>query len=194
MKNFTKTFVLLSFVIFFSCNSQDIAETEITGDPNFRVIENNSRSLSDPCLIKDLIVGQNQNTPGGTVSVATDGVDILITYDVTSDWTITETHMSIGDCVQTIPINGGGNPKVGHFEHGSSHSNVSQVTYLVSRTALPVDIYCFAAHAKVSSANGNESAWAEGITFEGNNWGMFNQESIAECDAFGGGGGGGGED
>ncbi len=104
-----------------------------------------------------------------------------------SDWTIDLTHLSIGDCDQSIPTTGSGNPKVGRFEHTEPHTeDTNNVVYMVDLDALIAeheleDVYCFAAHAEVTGPDSEETAWAEGTGFEGNNWAMFVQTSLSEC-------------
>ena len=72
--------------------------------------------------------------------------------------------------------------------------------YFINLNILPdyTDLYCFAAHAEVSSSNGGETAWAGQIggqnsednseeeytvmDFDGNSWAMYIQASQTSCD------------
>jgi hypothetical protein len=173
---------------FLACNTEELSidnsETN-SNNPNFRISESNftlaaRASTSDPCMVTNLIAGQHYTA--GRVEVGSDGVDLSVTYFTDPGWTISETHMSIGNCdEQSIPTTGSGNPKIGHFEQSSSHSTgVNVVTYYIDLSVLDNN-YCFAAHAKVQGPSGNESAWAEGPSFSGNSWAMFVEALLTDC-------------
>ena len=182
----------LGLLMFFSCTFEDFEEETVTQDPNFRVteafrktkkgVESMSRtSEEEPCMTTNLIAGQHYLA--GTVEVNIDEGDLIITYTTNEDWTISETHMSIGNCDdQSIPTTGSGNPKVGKFEHSTSHSEgVNVVSYRINKEALN-NQYCFAAHAVVKNSNGEETAWAEGTSFEGKNWAMYVEALLSDCE------------
>lgn len=192
MRNIKLVAVALISVAFFGCNSEELSnENTVQKNPNFRVVEGVTSqdqyrtSLDVPCMTTNLIAGQNH--VAGTVSVDRDGTDLIITYSTNADWTIGGTHMSIGNCEdQTIPTTGSGNPKIGHFEHSTTHANgVTEVTYYIDSTVLEND-YCFAAHAEVSGPTGNETAWGEGVGFDGNSWAMYVEALLSDCDVDGG--------
>ena len=183
-------------VLFFTC-SEDILQDEKSVDPNFRVFEYSGKggdSFSGnkiiegevPCYEQDLIAGQYY--VAGSVKVSRTETDIMITYDTShTDWSISATHMSIGDCDLTIPTTGSGNPKVGRFDHSSDHSvDVNEVVYaisldVISEIALGELYYCFAAHAVVVGPDGEETAWAQGLDFDGNSWAMYVQAALEDC-------------
>ena len=131
-------------------------------------------------MTTNLIAGQNM--VAGTVSVDSDGQTLTITYTTNSDWTIDATHLSIGNCdEQWVPTTGSGNPKVGKFEHSASHPDgTTTVTYYLDQSVLNEN-YCFAAHAEVSGPS-NETAWAEGLDFDGNSWAMYVEAFLSDCD------------
>ena len=131
----------------------------------------NLRTSVVDCLEVDLIAGQNE--VAGTVSLAKVGNSVHVTYSTTNDWKITETHLFVGDCGD-MPVNNGGNPKVGKFPFKGSHNSVDEYTYIVSLAGLP-ECLCVAAHAVVENdvTNANETAWGEGTDFPGNSWAMY---------------------
>lgn len=192
MKKFTFIIYAMVLFVFLSCSTEKITEDTISQDPNFRVTEsviNNSiinfgrTSLEEPCMTTNLIAGQHYIA--GTVTVDTDGENLIITYTTNEEWTIGATHMSIGNCdEQAIPTTGSGNPKVGKFEHSTTHSDgVNEVTYTISMSvANEVGAFCFAAHAEVSGPTGGETAWAEGSEFDGKSWAMFVEANVSDCD------------
>jgi hypothetical protein len=190
MKNTIYVVAMLLALSFLSCNTEDITLIENISDANFRVTEQSidfeSQRLSydDPCLSTRLMAGQHYEA--GTVTVDTDGVNLIITYRTNPDWSISATHMSIGNCEdQAIPTTGSDNPKIGRFAHGTEHVvGVNQVVYYVDKNAFN-DLYCFAAHAVVTGPEGQETAWAEGLDFGGNSWAMYVEARQSDCDVTG---------
>lgn len=196
MKKITLQLFSLVTLLMLSCSPEQIEDDSLnlTLDPNFRVTESiikdvdlyNNRIVipggeNEPCLSTNLIAGQHHIA--GTVTVDIDGDDIIITYTTNEDWSIGATHLSIGNCAeQTIPTTGSGNPKVGRFEHSTTHNDgTNQVVYTLDASVLD-DNYCFAAHAEVSGPTGGETAWAEGEDFDGNNWAMYVSALLSDCD------------
>ena len=177
--------VLLS-ITFFNCNTEEIPNEnlETNKDPNFRVQEFNNQlnrnELDEPCIYLRLLAGQHNEA--GEVTVDIEGEDLIITYSTQENWVIKATHMSIGNCgEQEIPTTGSGNPKIGKFEHGTTHNDgVNEVVYYINKDALN-DLYCFAAHAVVTGPDGEETAWAEGLDFGGNSWAMYVEATQSEC-------------
>ena len=195
MKKSIIVFMSVGMLVLFNCTFEQLEEETINQDPNFRVTSffkkakkgNNNLSRSsaeEPCMTTNLIAGQNNIA--GTITVDTDENDLIITYSTNDDWVINATHMSIGNCAdQAIPTTGSGNPKVGKFEHHTTHSDaVNVVTYRISREALDNE-YCFAAHAEVVGPTGEETAWAEGTPFSGKNWAMYVEALLSDCDIDG---------
>ena len=185
MKKPTIITMILCALFFVNCSTEDTLDIEINNSPNFRVLESdgtlNRDSVDDPCIVVNLIAGQH--IIAGTLSINTNEDDLILTYRTSGEWTITETHMSIGDCDElTFPTTGAGNPKIGRFEHSTSHSDgVSEVVYYINKDAI-ADSYCFAAHAVVESAESSETAWAEGVDFGGNSWAMYVEANKGDCD------------
>jgi hypothetical protein len=193
MKKITVLISALLLISFFSCNTESINDEKITQDPNFRVFEAKVKkkgsisslrmSLDEPCMSTNLIAGQNYIA--GTVTVDTDGENLIITYTTNEEWTIDATHLSIGDCgEQSIPTTGSGNPKVGKFAHSTTHSEgVNEVTYLIDLSVANEEgDFCFAAHAEVTGPEGEETAWAEGTPFDGKSWAMYVEANTSDCD------------
>ena len=173
-------------LVFFNCSTDELKNEKINQDPNFRVSETildgtESTSEIESCITTNLIAGQHYIA--GAVTVDIDGENLIITFSTNSNWTIKATHLSIGDCDdQSIPVTSSGNPKVGNFEYSSTHSDgTNEVIYTISLAAIGDD-FCFAAHAEVIGPTGEETAWAEGLEFEGNGWAMYVKVSLKDCD------------
>ncbi|WP_223032473.1 hypothetical protein [Hanstruepera marina] len=186
MKKLNLSSAVLAFITLFSCNTEELQlnDLETSKTPDFRVQEFNNQSqrnpLYDTCIYVQLIAGQQYEA--GQVTVDIEGDDLILKYSTHEDWVINATHLSIGNCgEQDIPTTGSGNPTIGRFEHGTTHSEgVNEVVYYVNRQALN-DVYCFAAHAVVTGPNGEETAWAEGLDFGGNSWAMYVEATQSEC-------------
>ena len=189
MKKLTLPTILLCALFLVNCSTEEVLETETNKSPNFRVLESDGilqrDSVDDPCKVLDLIAGQH--IIAGTMSIDANEEDIILTYRTNEDWAIKETHLSLGDCnLLTFPTTGADNPKIGRFEHSTTHSEaVREVSYFINKEAVS-DIYCFAAHAVVVSAKGSETAWAEGIDFGGKSWAMYVEANKTDCEIAGG--------
>lgn len=207
MKKFSILLSLMSVLLFLQCTNENPENTQYleTQEPYFRVTESTVKhnfaaraSYDEPCKSTNLIAGQDFENPIGAVTVDVDydneffpEGNLIITYTtvMNSNWTIDLTHLSVGDCIQSIPTTGSGNPKVGHFEHTEPHSaGTNEVIYHVSLDVLPDPngedevLYCFAAHAEVTGPDSEETAWAEGPEFDGNSWAMFVDSKLSDCD------------
>lgn len=194
MKKSTMSLFAFCLLVIVGCSSDIESIEENTINPNFRVFDaiikgesaiEGDRGAEDPAAItcgEPITLKAGQHHDAGTVVVTTDGENLIITYVTNGDWIIGATHMSIGDCLeQTIPQTGSGNPKVGHFEHSSEHPDgTNEVVYLISLDVVSENM-CFAAHAEVTGPTGGETAWAEGIEFDGNSWAMYVQMDLSEC-------------
>jgi len=160
------TLLLLVSLVMASCSVEN-EETYL--NENNANLETQGGDDFTLCHTTMLVAGQNMYI--GTVDVYTDGDTIKVTYTITdSDWTLELTHLWIGDCTD-LPTNNPGNPIIGQFPYSESHPGATTFSYediLVS----DLDGYCVAAHAEVIGPS-SETAWAEGLEFEGNNWAMY---------------------
>jgi hypothetical protein len=142
-------------------------------------------------LTVPLMAGQHYEA--GSITVSNDAENLVVVYETTGDWVITETHLHVGCDVWDIPMNRGGNPQVGHFDYQGEHDPaVTTVTYTVPLA----DIECFeacgqdlviAAHASVERPDGSggtqgETAWGDGPGFPGHNWAMYFEYEVACCE------------
>ena|GEM_PF-5865597 len=134
------------------------------------------------CTSINLIAGQHHTA--GQVSVIREGDNLIITYTTNGDWTISETHLTLGNCENgVVPEYFTSNPMIGHFEHSGTHQNVNEVSYTVDITGIE-DTYCFAAHAVVNGPTGGETAWAEGEDIGGNSWAMYVESNLSDCETI----------
>jgi len=185
MRNFYFLAVILLSILITSCSAESTNDTfTITEAEKQNLIDLDTRSSLDEeesCLTVNLIAGQNNEAGRVTIDIV-DG-NFVITYTSFDDWLIYGTHLSINNCEDDdFPMTGAGNPKVGRFEYSTdSNTGVTEVVYTIDASNFE-DRFCFAAHAEVTGPTGGESAWAEGQDFPGNNWAMFVEGSVLDCD------------
>lgn len=136
----------------------------------------------DNCFYTHLVAGQHY--VAGSVTINIEGDNLIITYSTNEDWTIGITHLSIGNCDEDwVPLTGSGNPRIGQFEYTEPFSSTStEVVYVISLEGLD-DNFCFAAHAEVVGPSGEETAWAQGIQFNGRSWAMYSEVNASDCDS-----------
>jgi hypothetical protein len=185
MKKFNLLTIFLFVCILMGCSQQEISK-----DEQFQERKKDIKILpaettpetnhEDHCVYTHLIAGQHH--VAGSVTVDLVGENLFITFSTNGDWTIGTTHLSIGNCDEDwVPLNGGGNPQIGHFEYTEPFSySPHEVVYVIPVAGLD-DNYCFAAHAEVEGPSGGETAWAEGAEFSGRSWAMFVESFLSDC-------------
>ena len=116
-------------------------------------------------VVVNLIAGQHINV--GTVTVTNTETEILVTYQTNGDWAIDETHLDVELGYSGLNTTKKGNPVPGQFSYHTSHSNpVTQVSFTIENFGWTVgnELY-IAAHAVVTSSQGTETAWGEGLDY-----------------------------
>ena len=136
--------VLLAAAMLFSC--EDDLSLQKPGrqiDVPLTLQEECGEPYSTPLLA-------GQNTEVGEIQITTDGNTLYVTYQITEAfWTIEATHLDVEEDYEDLPVNGGGNPKIGHFEYSEDHNpQVTSYTYTIDVSDL--DQVVIAAHAVVN--------------------------------------------
>ena len=136
--------------------------------------------------VVSLIAGQHIDV--GTVTVSNDETYLYVTYETSGDWYLTETHLYVGS-EDGIPLNGAGNPKIGHFPYHGDHETVKSYTFDPIPLADLGDPFVVVAHAVVDKIiNGDtmiseETAFGCGDKeFPGNRWGCYFEYEKQVCD------------
>ena len=96
----------------------------------------------------DIVAGQNEVC--GQLSIQVSGSDLIISYNINSDWTLVVTHLEVKSSPTLFYVNGSGNPVPGQFEF------TGETTYtipLAGRTNTDGITY-IAAHAVVENCEG----------------------------------------
>ena len=159
------------------------------GVPVSFVLEN---PLGEPMVVA-LLAGQYIEV--GTVTVSNDETLLSIAIDTSEgDWVLTETHVAVADNLEDLPQTGSGNPQVGHFDLSAEHDPpVTSWTYEIEYTYVPGAELFIAVHAVVWLLDGGgapiqeETAWADGIPFPGNNWATYLNYTVQSGPENGGG-------
>ena len=157
------TLILMSFAVLISCSKGN--------DEIFEPTANLEQLIPVSFFETNLVAGQNLIS--GTVSIAIDNGDLIVTYQTEGTWEIRETHLYVGD-LAGLPTNRPGNPIIGHFPYSGVHdAGTTQVVYIIP-SVQPGDHLYIAAHAVVvdTSTGVSETAWGEGDPIGGRSWAM----------------------
>ena len=124
-------------------------------------------------LVVPLLAGQHIDV--GTVTVTNTETEILVTYQTKGDWLIKETHLDVELTYSGLNTTKKGNPIPGKFTYKTTHkSPVTEVSFTIENFGWSVDSELYiAAHAVVTSSQGTETAWGDGLDFPGNNWATY---------------------
>lgn len=180
------TAILLIATVLFSCKKADVPLTQKPADINLQVAE---VRLNETVLGKSgdpqnfntsvtLVAGQHINA--GNIEVTNDDEYIYVTYATANGYTLTQTHLYVGNCA-LIPVTRAGNPIPGQFPNATAHRNITSYMYRVPISAITIgNCGCIAAHAVVQKLDAKgkvideQTAWGQGtrINPTGGNWGM----------------------
>ncbi len=147
-----------------------------------------------PCGEPETVVlWAGQNFEAGSVTVSITGRVLCIDIETADGWVLTETHVAVATSLDSIPQTGSGNPKIGKFlfqaEHDPAVASYTYCTDPLEYLYEAGDVF-IAVHAAVQrlDESGNvvqeETAWADGLPFPGNNWATYFTYTVDEC--FGG--------
>jgi len=121
-----------------------------------------------------LVTGKNIDV--GTVNVWNDADNLYVKYVITDqDWCLTETHLQVATSLAGIPKTKKGNPIPSQFEENDEHDCVTEVLYtynLVEKEWSDDTEFFIAAYAVVFNEK-IETAWADGLDFDGKNWATY---------------------
>lgn len=110
-------------------------------------------ALAQSCTDYPLYAGKT--TLVGSVTVCNDENSLTVTYNTSFGWSISETHLAVGDELRDIPQTKTGNPIPGQFPYGGNHNPpVSSVPFTIAKSAIGPNIghnstVIIAAHAVV---------------------------------------------
>ena len=152
---------ILSGFIFASCDKEDDSmkfkgpQAKFKGEEDIEIKA--MQSTSGTTEVR-LLAGQHIEV--GKVTVTNDDDYLYVTYSTEGfGWTMTETHLHVGNTKGDFPLSGNNNPAPGRFDFSGNHDFVSEVTYTIEKSELPElmanGLYYIAAHAVV---NGGETS------------------------------------
>jgi len=131
---------------------------------------------SDP-LVVDLIAGQNKIA--GSIQTWDDGQSLFIRFQTTGSWCLTESHLAVALSLDEIPQSNG-NPIPGQFPYKNYHQCATNFLYTIPLENQACELY-IAAHASVKKPGAQETAWANGNDFPGNNWATYFIYQTNDC-------------
>ncbi len=126
---------------------------------------------------RPLIAGQNYIV--GNVAIRRDSNNIYFEYNVKPAYRLTEVHLHYGDAVSDFPLTNKGSPKIGHFMYSAEfEEGVMHYKFIIPWPEEDDMPKLWAAHAVVVGVSETaefeeETAWAKGEQFDGNDWGMY---------------------
>ena len=184
-------YLVLSFFAYLSCEQQDEINSVNSTDLQISIDKNSQINLEPTTVTKEqieniscgeiftttLLAGQHINV--GTLTISNDKENLYVTYTVSGNWWLSETHLYVGS-KDNLPLNGGGNPKIGHFPYHGDHELVKTYPFTIPLDQLD-ECFVISAHAVViKKENGevtaSETAFGEGKeenVFPGNRWGWY---------------------
>jgi hypothetical protein len=126
-----------------------------------------------------LIAGRQYTV--GEVTITNDEVYIYIDITTFDSWVLDETHAAVVGSVDDLPLNNGGNPRIGHYPY-ENHAMIELGDWV------PGDNIVISVHAEVMKLNDageaiqQENAWGQGIQqSRGNRW-MYFHYAVQDCD------------
>lgn len=190
MKNISftfKSFILFTFsLLLFTACHEDM--DEITEKYPFLegIIEVPTETICGT-EIKKVKFLAGQHIEAGSVEVSNDMNNLYISINTKDKWFFGATHIYVGS-KDNMPVNGGGNPKIGNFPYKSSHDPLVQ-SYLLTIPLAQLDpCFIIAVHAEAYKLDDKgkvvqkETAWAEGEQIrESGSWAMYMDYCLEEC-------------
>lgn len=162
--------IVVGLSLLFSCQKNEESVQYINTDSEM-TLKNSSDCMTS------LIAGQTNNIGEVNINYLSPS-SITVYYSITEPaWCLMETHLDVQVDPANFPQTKSGNPKVGHFAFGQvlgceSSCEITIDLSLIEGWSEGMTIY-IACHAEVYDGTHEESAWAEGLPFPGNNWAMF---------------------
>ena len=123
-----------------------------------------------------------QNTLAGTLIITNDEYYLYVTFSLTDDWLLEETHVHVASNLGGIPRTNRGIPIPGQFQYSESHNYIPEYTYVIDLP--PYGFECgqaivIAAHAVVVQLGDeneiieDETAWGGDNPGPGPRWWYF---------------------
>lgn len=134
-----------------------------------------------------------QTIDAGSVCVSVGGENLVVSYNTTNGWQLSEAHLWVGDDLATMPQTKTGNPQIGLFPYKSGDlTGATSYTFTIPLSSLDSGDLCghvfdLAAHAALRKDSGGggtqtETGWAAGSPINGRgSWATYFTYTVA-CD------------
>ena len=132
--------------------------------------------------VVDFIAGQNLDV--GDIIITQDNDFLTIKIDMSGGWKLDEYHIYVG-VESEIPLNKKGNPRIGHFPYSEYLGGWGAYTIHIPISEIGFIPIIISVHGVVSKSNNEETAWGQGIPFDGDAWGMYFEYVIEDCSGGG---------
>jgi hypothetical protein len=201
--NFKSIFILAAFLSLgggVGCNSSAPSSPGVNGNLSASVVKRTPSPTptftsvptpadpNAPCTPSfTTVFYAGQTIPVGTVTYSNTLTDLTIAINLTAPWQLSEVHLYAG--TSPVPTNKGGNVAPGQFPYQEEFSNPCPSTYSLTLPLESLGVGCgnplnIAVHAVVRKIGlegevvQQETAWANGTPFTGNQWGWTSVYTI----------------
>lgn len=178
----TRASVLFSVLALWACSGPDDLSSN-----------QNAIQYSQGTQCATLFAGQTINA--GSVCVSVDGQNLVVAYNTTGGWELTQTHLWVGDDLATMPQTKTGNPQIGLFPYKSGDiTGTTSYTFSIPLSSLSASLdlcghtFDIAAHAALRKADGSggyqtQTGWGAGTQINGRgSWATYFTYTVS-CDA-----------
>ncbi|SFS68290.1 hypothetical protein SAMN04487906_1343 [Zhouia amylolytica] len=116
-----------------SCDSDQLTSGEVLDTENIRTANKEiTFDMSQECVKTSTILYAGQHTPVGEVTVTEDGDNYIINVSTDDGYCMSEIHIDVEAVPEDFPINGGGNPQIGHFEINEDYDCTTGEEFVVA--------------------------------------------------------------
>lgn len=169
-----------------SCN-EDLVSTDLLPPTEAGMqVESVELANSSVCGSKTFTLWAGQTINAGTLEVANNDSDLIVTYNTTG--VFGTLHLWVGSDLTLLPKNSQGTPVNGKFPHVSDASGASTYKFTIPLKSISFYEKCgsniyVVAHAEVSLNGKNETAYAGSIPGTGTNrWYYYDSYTVACCE------------
>ena len=121
----------LASVSIISCQKVDVNPIENVNQPAIKETpDGNKANFANYCQPTEAKLLSDLNENVGSVVVTNDMSNIYITYNSTDEWTLSQTHLYVGD-IALMPVGLDGTPDLANFPYTGSHNDVKTYTFQV---------------------------------------------------------------
>lgn len=144
-----------------------------------------SREICGKQFFTDLVNDKNETV--GLILVENDESTLYVEIFSYDDWLIEKSDLFAGDCGELFQLKQGNEIDPSLFPyHTPDNYNDNHYVWEIDLKKVPACM-CISVHAKLVNGENTVIGWGNGILFEGENFGMYFNYCVQECDKCEGG-------